>query len=73
MTTTAGPAAFIELSPRQLLSVAGRLRGMGNLPPSPLIFKKKKRGFRGGTGSAQIDILLEEVAHQFEIVEEGGI
>lgn len=36
-------------------------------------FQEKKSGFSSGTGSAQIDILLEEVAHQFKIVEEGGI
>lgn len=77
-TTISGPAAFTELSTQQsLLSVAGRQRGLGNLPPSPHIFKKKKEekksGFGSGTGSAQIDILLEEVAHQFKIAEEGGI
>lgn len=35
--------------------------------------RKKKSGFGIGKGSAQIDILLGEVAHQFGIVEEGGI
>lgn len=42
-TTISGPAAFTELSPHQSLSAAGRQGGMANLPPSPLIFKEKKK------------------------------